>query len=72
MLIFKGSKDILLSQENFAHLQDVSTQSEMHILSGLGHLAFMQSPELIAKVISDFVLNKVETDDSQMPMKKLA
>jgi hypothetical protein len=44
----------------------------MHILSGLGHLAFMQSPELIAKVISDFVLNKVETDDSQMPMKKLA
>jgi len=71
-LFLKGQKDILLSQENFAHLQDVSTQSEMHILSGLGHLAFIQSPELIAKVISDFVLNKVETDDSQMPMKKLA
>lgn len=70
-LFLKGQKDILLSQENFAHLQDVSKQSEMHILGGLGHLAFMQSPELIAKVISDFVLNTVETADSQVQMKKL-
>ncbi len=64
-LFLKGQKDILLSQENFAKLQDVSIQSEMHILGGLGHLAFMQSPELIAKIISDFILNTVENSDIQ-------
>ena len=71
-LFLKGQKDILLSQENFAQLQDVSKQSEMHILGGLGHLAFMQSPELIAKIISDFVLNTVENSDVQSQTNKFA
>lgn len=71
-LFLKGQKDILLSQQNFAKLQDVSIQSEMHILGGLGHLAFVQSPELIAKVIGDFILTKVENNKSPTQQKKLA
>ena len=71
-LFLKGQKDILLSQENFAQLQEVSIQSEMHILGGLGHLAFMQSPDLIAKIISDFVFNQTEIDDIHAQSKKLA
>ena len=69
-LFLKGQKDILLSQENFAQLHDVSNQSEMHILGGLGHLAFMQSPELIAKIISDFVFNTVENSDVESQTNK--
>jgi len=71
-LFLKGQKDILLSQQNFAQLQEVSSQSEMHILGGLGHLAFVQSPELIAKIIGDFILNKVENYNALTQAKKLA
>lgn len=59
-LFMKGQKDILLSQENFADLQRVTYNPEMHILAGLGHLAFLQSPELIARIVNDFIGIEVE------------
>jgi len=59
-LFLKGQKDILLSHDNFAQLQDLCVNNEMHILGKLGHLAFFQSPKLIAKIIHDFISDKVE------------
>jgi len=59
-LFLKGQKDILLSHDNFAQLQDLCVNNEMHIIGKLGHLAFFQSPKLIAKIIHDFISDKVE------------
>ncbi|MSR30056.1 MAG: alpha/beta hydrolase [Gemmataceae bacterium] len=54
-MLMHGENDILVSQNNFSELARELPGAEVHHLRGLGHLAFLQAPEIMADLVSQFL-----------------